>query len=117
MEKTVLPVACTDHQITTLFIDKFNKTLSLISKDNKLCCVMGGFNLHLLQYNYHVPTQDFIDSLFWHSFLPLISKPTRLISYSNTLLDNAFTKNLVHNNLSGIVPNDLSDHLPVYFIF
>ena len=30
--------------------------------------------------NHHVPTQEFIDSLFSHAFFPLISKPTRLTS-------------------------------------
>ena len=32
---------------------------------------MGDLNLDLLQYNHHVPTQEFIDSLFSHAFPPL----------------------------------------------
>ena len=76
------------NQDTAMFIDKFSNILSLISKDNKHCSVMGDFNLNLLQYNHHVPSQEFIDSLFSHAFLPLISNPTRLTSYSATLIDN-----------------------------
>ncbi|CAH3039726.1 unnamed protein product, partial [Pocillopora meandrina] len=72
------------------------------------------FNLDLLQYNHHVPTQEFIDSLFSHAFLPLISNPTRLTSYSATLIDNIFTNNLAPSVYSGIILNDLSDHLPVF---
>ena len=70
-----------------LFLDKFNDILSRISKDNKQCYVMGDFNLDLLQYNHHTPTQEFIDTLFSHAFIPLIFNSTRLTSYSVTLID------------------------------
>ena len=78
---------------------------------------MGDFNLDLLQYNHHTPTQEFIDTLFSHAFIPLISNPTRLTSYSATLIDNIFTNNLSQNVLNGVVVNDLSDHLPVFAYF
>ena len=75
------------------------------------------FNLDLLQYNHHTPTQEFIDTLFSLAFIPLISNPTRLVSYSVTLIDNIFTNNLSQNVLNGVVLNDLSDHLPVSAYF
>ena len=105
------------NQNTALFLDKFNDILSRISKDNKQCYVMGDFNLDLLQYNHHTPTQEFIDTLFSHAFIPLISNPTSLTSYSATLIDNIFTNNLSQNVLNGIVLNNLSDHLPVFAHF
>ena len=86
-----------------MFSDKFSNILSQISKDNKHCYVMGDFNLNLLQYNYHVPTQEFIDSLFSHALLPLISNPSRLTSYSATLIDNIFTNNLAHSVFSDVI--------------
>ena len=90
------------NQNTAMSIEKFNNILSLISKDNKHRYMMEDFNLSLLQYNYHVPTQEFIDSLFSHAFLPLISNPTRLTSYSVTLIDNIFIINLAHNVLEAL---------------
>ena len=105
------------NQNTALFLDKFNDILSRISKDNKQCYVMGDFNLDLLQYNHHTPTQEFFDTLFSHAFIPLISNPTRLTSYSATLIDNIFTNNLSQNILNGIVLNYLSHHLPVFAYF
>ena len=78
---------------------------------------MGDFNLDLLQYNHHTPTKEFIDTLFSHAFIPLISNPTRLTSYSATLINNIFTNNLTQNVLNGIVLNDLSDHLLVFAYF
>ena len=105
------------NQNTALFLDKFNDILSRIFKDNKQCYVMGDFNLDLLQYNHHTPTQEFFDTLFSHAFIPLISNPTRLTSYSATLIDNIFTNNLSQNILNGIVLNDLSHHLLVFAYF
>ena len=105
------------NQNTALFLDKLNGILSHISKDNKLCYVMGDFNLDLLQCSHHTPTREFIDILFSFAFIPLISSPTRLTSYSATLIDNIFTNNLSQNVLNGVVLNDLSDHLPVLLIF
>ena len=105
------------NQNTALFLDKLNDVLSYISKNNKQCYVMGDFNLDLLQYNHHTPTQEFIDTLFSFAFIPLISNPTRLTSYSATLIDNIFTNNLSQNVINGVVLNDLSDHLPVFAYF
>ena len=105
------------NQNTATFLDKFNDILSSISKDNKHRYVMGDFNLDLLQYNHHIPTQELTDSLFSHAFLPLISNPTRLTSYSATLIDNIFSNNFSQNVFSGIVLNDLSDHFPVFAHF
>ena len=74
------------NQYTAMFIDNFDNIFSLISTDKKHCYVMRDFNLDLLRYNNHVPTQEFIDSLFSHVFLPLISNPTCLTSCSAALL-------------------------------
>lgn len=78
---------------------------------------MGYFNLDLLQYHHHSPTQEFINSLFSHMFLPLFSNPTCLTSYSAMLIDNIFTNHPSKNVLNGIMLNDLSDHLPVFAYF
>ena len=78
---------------------------------------MGDFNLDLLQYNHHTPTQEFIDTLFLHAFIPLIFNPTRLTSYSATLIDNILTSNLSQNVSNGIVLNDLSYRLRFLVIF
>jgi len=51
------------------------------------------------------------------AFFPLISNPTRLTSYSLTLIDNIFTNNLSKNVFNGVVVHDLSDHLPVFAYF
>ena len=43
-----------------------------------------------------------------------LSMPTRITAHSATLIDNIFTNHLTQNLFSGIIINDLSDHLPVF---
>ena len=47
--------------------------------------------------------------------IPMISKPTRLIGNSATLIDNIFMT-LPDDCTSGVLSYDLSDHLPVFII-
>ena len=98
------------------FMHEFNKILSTISKDNKQCYLMGDFNLDLLRYDQHSATQEFVDSLFSHMFIPLITRPTRITSHTATLIDNIFTNSFANlqNTQRGIILNDISDHLPVF---
>ena len=75
---------------------------------------MGDFNLDLFHYDQHLFTQQFMDSLFTHMFIPLINRPTRLTSHSATLIDNIFTNFSSQTTDNGIILNDLSDHLSVF---
>ena len=49
------------------------------------------------------------------SFLPIISKPTRITDNSATLIDDFFI-NEPCNFESGILISDISDHFPIFFI-
>lgn len=96
------------------FMYEFNKILSTISKDNKQCYFMGDFNLDQFRYDQHSATQEFVDSPF--SKIPLITRPTRITSHTATLIDNIFANSFTNlqNIQSGIILNDISDHLPVF---
>ena len=48
--------------------------------------------------------------------IPLISNPTRITRKSSTLIDNIFTNDIKHDVNSGIVIEDISDHLPIYAV-
>ena len=41
-----------------------------------------------MNYNEHNQTNEFLDSAASNSFITLILQPTRIISHSNTLIDN-----------------------------
>ena len=49
-------------------------------------------------------------------FVPLIVRPTRLTSYSASLIDNIFTNSFCNNVVSGLLFTDVSDHLPIFAI-
>ena len=44
----------------------------------------------------------------------MISKATRIQKQSETLLDNIFINNISAYKSSGIIVEDLSDHLPIF---
>ena len=52
--------------------------------------------------------------MFSHSFLPLISQPTRITSHTATLIDNIFTNHLPHAAIIVFFFTDISDHLPIF---
>ena len=59
---------------------------------------------------------QFIESLFAFSFLPMITKPTRITAHSATLIDNIFTNNTTVSSKNGLIISDISDHLPIFSI-
>ena len=62
----------------------------------------------------HVQTRQFLDTMFSMGLFPLITKPSRIMGHSATLIDNIFTNDLKHESTSGLILNDISDHLPVF---
>ena len=47
---------------------------------------------------------------------PLIDKLSRITQYSATLIDNIFTNELTNQIISGLLINDISDHLPIFYL-
>ena len=47
-----------------------NNLLEKISKEQKSVFLLGHFNINLLNYNVHNPTNEFSDSLASNPFLP-----------------------------------------------
>ena len=101
----------------TLHNSYLTDILNTISKSKELnkCKVhiMGDFNLDLLKFNIHNPTEEFVDTMFSYGLIPKITKPTRTQNNTATLIDNLFTSSL-NVDLSGILINDISDHHMVF---
>ena len=49
-----------------------NKLLEKVSKEQKSVYLLGDFNVNLLNYNDHPPTNEFLDSLASNSVIPYI---------------------------------------------
>ena len=89
---------------------------SEVSKEQKSVLLLGDFNINLLNYNVHSPTNEFLDSLASNSFLPYILQPTRITSHSKTLIDNIFTNVIFPDSISGNLTATISNHFPQFLI-
>ena len=74
----------------TKFIEYLESVLSKVDK-NKIVCVMGDFNINLLNYESHNDTNEFTNSMVSHHMLPQILQPTRVTDHSAIVIDNIFT--------------------------
>ena len=54
--------------------------------------------------------------LFSYSILPEINAPTRYGDSSMTLIDNICTNKSCDSHVSEVILNDISDHLPIFYI-
>ena len=98
------------------FINYMDRIMTKIVKENKLGFCMGDFNVNLLNYNVHNPTNDFVDSMLSNYLLPYILHPTRVTDHSATVIDNIFSNNTVFESVSGNIMTHMSDHFPQFII-
>ena len=102
---------------TTEFNNEYEKYIKKL-KSTKLDTVIGlDHNLDLLNMEKHKPTQEFFNLNIDNQLFPTITKPTRITSTTATLLDNLMVNlSLNQNYLSGILVDDMSDHLPCLLV-
>ena len=98
------------------FTEYLADILHKLAKENKLIYLMGDYNINLFNYNKHLPTHDFLNLMYTHSYIPLITKATRIFKSSATLIDNIFTNNICSDYMNGILMTDISDHFLIYTI-
>ena len=94
------------------FNSLINQLLDKISNEQKQFFLLGDFNINLLNYTEHQPTNEFLDSLASNSIIPYILQLTRITSHSKTLTDNVFSNVFSFEAISGNITATISDHLP-----
>ena len=119
-KKTNIIIGCT-YKCPSMNINEFNddylnELLDKLSKENKTIFPLGDFNINLLNYDIHPPTNEFLDSLSSHYFLPHILQPSRVTTNFKTLIDNIFSNMAVPNIISGNLTASTSDHLPQFLV-
>ena len=78
---------------------------------------MGDFNINLLDYTNHNPTNDFINMMFSQHLQPSVLHPTRITETTSTLIDNIFVNNIIGSNIhSGNILFQISNHLPQFCV-
>jgi len=120
-EKSKNIIAGTIYQPPNNRFNEFDNDLKTIltklDKWDKPCYIMGDFNFNLLKYDCCNFAKHFFHQLSSSGYMPLITNPTRIAKSTATLIDNIFTNNLSRTkHSSGILINDISDHLPIFTI-
>ena len=98
------------------FKEELGSALDTIQAKNKIALICGDFNIDLLSITSGGPPLEFFNTLASSSFLPLISKSTRVQNLHHSLIDNIFSNSLTLVNKSGIILDDTSDHFPIFSI-
>ena len=76
--------------------------------------VLGDLNENLLKYNEDKQTSEYLDMLLSLGFMPIITKPTRIMDHMATLIDHIYMNTPEKLIKSGLCLADISDHLPVF---
>ena len=97
-----------------VFVHNMYDIQNLLNYEKKDVYIMGDINIDLLKFKEHKNTGEYVDNIFSHGFLPLITKPTRLGPHSATLIDHIYTNKQNIDAISGIVITDISDHFGIF---
>ena len=66
-------------------------------------------NVDLLKFNDNTRTGEYLDRIFSHGLLPVISRPTRVCRSYAILIDHIYINNITDQCKSGIFINDVAD--------
>jgi Reverse transcriptase (RNA-dependent DNA polymerase) len=95
------------------FSDLLSNFLTDINESGIPTYIVGDFNLDILKFNSCENCTDYINNLFLHGFLQIVSRPTRCTNTSATLLDHILTNDIRVNYDTCILLSKMSDHFPV----
>ena len=93
-----------------------NELLHKLSSENKSVSLLGDFNIDFMKYDNHYSTNEFLDSLSSHLFLPHITQQTRIRHSSKILIGNILSNTLIENTISGNLTATISDYLPQFIV-
>ena len=77
--------------------------------------LLGDFNIDLLKSGETSDSENFSD-IFYNSFMPYITSPTRIRSRSRTLIDNIFSTDSSDDLIASNIIISVSDHLALFWI-
>ena len=77
----------------------------------------GDFNLNVLEVSNNKFITEYIENIFSHGFLQLITRPTRVSENTATILDHILTNSTSLDHNTYILCSRLSDHFPIIHQF
>ena len=101
------------------FLSDYKNFIEALTKKSEYKIILGmdHFNLDLLKNHIHKKTQQFLNFNLDLDLFPVITRPTRIMHTSATLIDNIFLDSrLTGQTVNKILVHDISDHLPSVLI-
>ena len=98
------------------FTQAVSGILDKIKKENRICYLLGDYNTNLFDIEKHLPTSEFIDSLFSYEFMPFINMPTRDTGETATLIDNIYCNHTTDSEIVGLLYTNITDHYSIIYI-
>jgi hypothetical protein len=95
------------------FMELLNNILADISESSVPSYITGDFNFNVLNYEHDKYTTEYVNNVFLHGFLQIVSKPTRCTTNTATILDHILTNDIKRVYECNIIMCKLSDHFPV----
>ena len=104
------------NAILETFLNQMRPIVTSLSKENSHAVFVGDYNIDLLKIDNREKYQEYFDLFVTNAFLPNIVLPTRFSRRNATLIDQLFSKSPspTTHNVSGILLNNMSDHLPFF---
>ncbi|XP_071959489.1 uncharacterized protein [Antedon mediterranea] len=98
------------------FNEQLGTVMDIINSENKDSYLVGDYNIDLANHT-ESNVQMHTDTLFSHSFIPIINKPTRVTANTASIINNILTNSQQYHQIeSGIIYTDISDHYPIFCI-
>ena len=101
-----------DSELFNSFMTSFEAHVVSLANHNSF--ILTDSNINLLAIDQSKHSQDFLDFMLSHGFLNLITKATRFSKNSFSLIDQIFTNLKNPPPHSGVILNDISDHLVTF---
>ena len=96
------------------FIECFSNSLSDLSKLKNVYYILGDYNMNINPDSRTTYVNDYSNFLLSHGAFPLITKSTRVIENSATIIDHIISNDTINVLNPGIIQTDLTDHYPIF---
>ena len=95
------------------FLELYSAIAEQFNNSSNNVFVFGDLNIDCLKYGLSNTVSDYVDVLFSHGLLQIVTKPTRVTLNSATLIDHITTNSSSACFDVSIIISQLSDHFPL----
>ena len=97
--------------------NSFKPIFDNVRRKNKGLCLIGDFNINVLDFENNVKVKTFVNFAFSNSLIALINKPTRATKTNATIIDHILTNTFLNKQIkTGILKTKISDHFPIFLV-